>query len=116
MTNFAGINTYDASVTATVELLRTGNVVLMAVEVENPNTDPVYLQLFDAAAVTDVTIGTTTPTDTRMIPAGAGGGVNTSRLIEIPRRFGLGLCYAITTTRSGSTAPSTACPCNFTHQ
>jgi hypothetical protein len=116
MARFAGIPVYDASVTATAELLRTGSIVVQSVEIENPNTVQVYLQLFDAAAATDVTLGSTTPVDTRMIPEGSGGGFNTSRLIDIPKRFTLGCVYAITTTRSGSTAPSTACPCNFTIQ
>lgn len=116
MVRFAGIPVYDASVTATVELLRTGSIVVESIEVLNPNTTQVYLQLFDAAAASDVTLGATTPTVTRMIPEGSGGGYNTARLIEIPTRFTLGCVYAITTTASGSTAPSSACSCNFTIQ
>ena len=111
----AGIPIYDASVTGVTELLQTGYTILESAEVENINTTPVYLQLFDAAATTDVTLGTTTPTDTRMIPAGAGTPNNTARLFgnDIRRRFGAGIVYAITTTRSGSTSPATACPVNF---
>jgi hypothetical protein len=111
------IPTYDASVTGTVEKLVQGSQKLHTVEVENPNTTVVYLQLFDAAATTDVTLGTTAPTTTRLIPAGDGTN-NGARILDFsegPVRFNNGICYAITTTRSGSTSPSTACPVNFTH-
>ncbi len=109
---------YDAAGTATATLLRGGYTTLNFVEVENRNTVPVYLQLFNAATAGAVTLGTTTPDQTRMIPAGAGGSpeVNTSRLIDTqdaPMIFGSGLVYAITTTRSGSTAAANTCPINF---
>lgn len=109
------IQTYDASVTGVTELLAKGCVELNSVEVENPNLTVVYLQLFDAVATGDVTLGTTAPTSTRLIPAGLGGGDNGVRIIESarPPRFELGLVYAITTTRSGSTSPASVCQVQF---
>lgn len=109
------LQSYDASVTATATLLAKGSVGLCAVEVENPNTVPVYLQLFSAVAAADVTLGSTTPNSTRLIPAGLGSGDNGVRIIEFadPPRFDPGLVYAITTTRSGSTAAGAVCQVNF---
>ena len=115
MTRFTGIPQFDSSVTATAELLKTGHTALLSVEVENPNTSPVYLQLFDVAATTSVTLGSTTPTVSRMVPAGAGGGVNSARLIEIPTGFTNGCVYAITTTATGAVAPTSVCLLNFTY-
>ena len=115
MTN-AGIPFYDAAGTGTATLLRSGYTVLDSVEVENITVLPLYKQLFDAAAAADVILGTTVPTVTRMVPAGAGTPHNTSRLIDIRQRFGLGLVYAVTTTRNGSTAPATAAPLNFNYE
>ncbi len=91
-------------------------IVVVATEIENPNTVPVYLQLFDAATAGAVMLGSTVPVDTRMIPQGAGGGINAGRLIDIARRFGLGCVYAVTTTATGSTAAGTNCVINFTIQ
>lgn len=110
----SSILSYDASVTATVELLAKGCVILNSVEIENPNTTPVYLQLFDAVQVSDVTIGSTAPTTTREIPEGDGttNGVRIIDFADAPR-FESGLCYAITTTRSGSTAAASVCQVNF---
>lgn len=107
---------YLATATATATLVRTGYLHLHSIEVENPNTSQVYIQLFDAAAATDVTLGTTTPTQTYAIPAGDGteNGVRTKHF-ESPLRFGSGLVFAVTTTRNGSTAPGTACPVNLTY-
>ncbi len=113
---FAGTPVLDTAATATATLLRAGMIVVMAVEVENPNTVPVYLQLFDAATAGAVTLGVTVPDDTRMIPQGAGNGINTSRLMEFGRRFGLGCVYAVTTTATGATAAGTNCVINFTIQ
>jgi hypothetical protein len=108
------ITTYDASVTGVVELLAVGYCNLESVEIENPNTTVVYLQLFDSATTAAVTLGTTVPNTTRLIPAGDGvaSGV---RIIEFnaPLRFGSGIVYAITTTRSDNTSPASVCQINF---
>lgn len=112
---FASVPRYDASGTSTAELLNTGMTVVTSVEIENPNGAPVYLQLFDAAAIADVTVGTTTPDYTRMVPLGSAA-APTSRIIEVPIRFAKGCVYAVTTTRSGNGNPGTACPLNFTFQ
>ncbi len=107
---------YDAAGTGTATLLRTGYTSLHTVEVENPNTVPVYLQLFDAVGVSSVTLGTTVPTSTRYIPAGDGT-ENGVRILDFvaPVRASFGYVYAITTTRNGLTAPGSACPLNFTY-
>lgn len=111
------IPTYDATGTSTAELLVTGAQRLHTVEVENPNTSIVYIQLFDAASAGAVTVGTTTPNITKMVPPGDGS-TNGVRLLDWgqnPPRFNSGIVYAVTTTRSGSGNPTTACPLNFTH-
>lgn len=112
---------YQASGNATAQLVKTGYTLLHSWEVENPNSSAthgqLYLQLFDAAATTDVTVGTTTPDQTYKIDPGDGttngGG---SKHYEAPLRFSKGLVWAITTTRSGSTGPTTACPTNITYE
>ncbi len=107
---------YDPAGTATVVLLRTGYTILNALEAENQNITPIYVQLFDSATAGGVTLGTTTPIQTYYVPTGAGGGQNTARLIDFtsaPLTFGFGLCYAVTTTRSGLTAPASVTPLNF---
>ncbi len=109
------IVTYDSSVTATAELLAPGYVELHSVEVNNPNVVQVYLQLFDAQAAADVTLNSTVPTTTRLIPAGDGtnNGVRILDFSDGPIRFNLGLVYAITTTAAGSTAAGSVCTINF---
>lgn len=68
----------------------------------NPNTDPVYIQIFDVSGT--VTLGTTTPKLSFGVPKG--GGANLEFLRGIP--FANAIKIAATTTPTGSSAPSSA--------
>lgn len=100
---------FDASVTATAELARGRTTSVHTLEVQNPNAIDVYLQLFNAVAAANVTLGTTTPDQSYLIP---GNGVS-DKLFYTPLRFMLGLVYAVTTTATGSTAPGSAAVLNM---
>lgn len=105
---------FDSSVTATAESLAPlSGGYLDFFEVQNPNTAQVFLQLFDAL-VASVSLGTTTPTLSLAVPAGTGvdDGMR-SEIFPNPPNFRTGIVYAVTTTATGSTAPTTACKVNF---
>ena len=101
---------FDSSVVATVELAVGHAVALHALEVQNPNGSDGWLQLFDAAAAADVTIGTTAPKQSYLIP---NNGANDKAFGDNPIGFELGLCYAVTTTATGLTALGTGCVLNL---
>lgn len=84
---------------------------LMRIECWNPNTTPVFLQLFDSA--TSITLGTTIPTKSIECPAGNGtqDGIYDHEYNGI--KFTAGLRVVATTTRTGSTAPTTAVPASI---
>ncbi len=106
----------DQAVTATATLLRTGYVSLNAMEIDNPNAAIIFVQLFDAATAGAVSLGVTVPVQSYQVPVGGAGNALVSRLIDYsngPLRFGLGCVYAVTTTRTGSTAPASNCIINF---
>jgi len=92
---------HDASVTGVAELMKAGQIVLTKVVIENTDVTKAYLQIFDAAALTDITLGTTTPTFVLPLPA--------SSLVIDDHENGLmfkkGVCYAVTTTPGGNTSP-----------
>lgn len=67
----------------------------------NPNASAVYVQIFNAQA-SDVTLGTTAPTLSLMIPASSAANV-AAGLVGI--QFSTAISIAITTTRAGSTGP-----------
>ena len=107
------VNSFDSSVTATKEELTPSGAYLGYIEVHNPNANQVFLQLFDALSA-NVTLGTTVPTLSILVPAGTG--VDDGMRAEIfprPPLFRTGIMYAVTTTATGSTAPTTACRVNF---
>lgn len=107
------VNTFDSSVTATAEAGPTSGCYLDFFEVQNPNTSQVFLQLFDAA-LASVTLGTTAPTLSLLIPAGNAGEYGArSEVMYRPPNFRTALTYAITTTATGSTAPTSACQLNL---
>jgi len=69
----------------------------------NPNSSVVYLQVWNVA-IGSVTVGTTTPTYVIPIPATAGANVEFTNGINHSTEINI----AVTTTATGSTAPSTA--------
>lgn len=106
---------FNASVTSTAELVRSGSLRLETLEVQNPNTVQIFIQMFDAAAASSVTVGTTTPTLSFLCVAG--DGVNTGGTVkDFPKgvMFRDGLVIAVTTTATGSTNPTSAATVNLT--
>ena len=80
----------------------------------NPNTAQAFLQLFDVAAAS-VTVGTTTPKLSFLIPAGDGtnsGGFE--RSFDPPLHFSANaITYACTTTATGNGDPTTGLTVNI---
>ena len=78
---------------ATKVLLRAGDTLINSIDMHNVTAADAFLQLFDAAATGDVTLGTTVPN--YVIPNTANGGVG--RSFPVPLFFTLGVVYASTT-------------------
>jgi hypothetical protein len=76
---------------------------LYGLHLDNPNTSKVYVQFFDALSA-NVTLGSTTPTFVIVLPASS---TLDDPTLTIPINFSTGLTFAVTTTATGSTAPST---------
>lgn len=77
----------------------------------NPNAAVAYVQFFDVASATTVTLGTTVPDITLGIPATAG-----ANLLGDGLTFSNGIKFACTTTATGLTAPSTGLDVNIYYQ
>ena len=84
------------------------------IHVVNPNSVDTYLQLFDVAAAS-VTVGTTTPKLSFLVPAGNGtdSGGFTENFGEFPIHFENFVTYACTTTATGSGDPTTGLTVNI---
>lgn len=80
-------------------LVRAGNTLLTGYSILNATAAVAYVQLFDAAALADVTLGTTTPT---YVIGNAASDV-IARSFAYPLYFALGLCIFSTTTATGLT-------------
>jgi hypothetical protein len=94
----------DDSVTATAEVIKATNGILVGGEVYNGDASAMaYLVFFDLAAAS-VVLGTTVPVYTVAVPPGQ------ARTFIPPRplRFHAAMSYAAVTTRLGSSAPATA--------
>lgn len=87
---------------------------LHGLSISNPNTVSVWIQFFDLAAG-DVSVGTTTRKQSYMIPAGTSAADQAGKdfAFEFAPKFLTAMSYAITTTPTGSAAPSTAIPVNI---
>lgn len=75
----------------------------------NPNTVVSYVQIFDAATATTITLGTTAPDLSLAIPPGSAANIEFSNGIA----FANGIKLACTTTATGSTAPTTGLDLNI---
>jgi hypothetical protein len=98
---------FDNAVTSTKLGMKISAGFIHMLEVSNPNVVDSFLQLFDYD-LSRVTVGTTTPTYSFLVPAG-GGTLNRGafdRLFPVPLRFSKAIVYAATTTPAGSTAPT----------
>jgi hypothetical protein len=78
---------------------------------DNPNTGEVFLQIFNVASGS-VTLGTTVPTD--ILPLEPG--LNNGWVMALPGvQYGTAMSAAVTTTPTGSTAPTTTVNCSFAY-
>lgn len=95
--------------TAAAFLVATGNRVLVGWNLITIGTTSSYLQLYNAAATTDVTVGTTAPIRTLLIPAG--GTALLSNEDQFQLQFNLGIVGAVTggMLDNSSAAPNGAC-------
>ena len=84
-------------------LVQTGKTLLYGFSIVNSGAAATYLQLHDAAALTDVTLGTTVPTYVIAIAASA----HKDRSLCKPLYFSLGLVMFSTTTPTGDTGAGT---------
>lgn len=80
-------------------LVKTGNTLMYGYELHNVAGADTFVQCFNAAALGDVTLGTTTPD--YVIPVAANGIKGKS--LSKPLIFTSGLCIFSTTTTAGST-------------
>jgi hypothetical protein len=79
--------------------------VLDTALIQNPNAALSFVQLFDAAATSAVTLGTTTPT--AVIPCASNAITPVTNLTGMGLRFRKGIVAAATTTATGNTGVST---------
>jgi hypothetical protein len=90
---------FDDDVNATDVLVQAGETIVLNVSLHNVEVADSFLLMFDAAAIGDVTVGTTIPD--YVVPNDANGIVNMS--FPFGLHFLLGLVIASTTTTNGST-------------
>jgi hypothetical protein len=106
----------------TVDQVQAGQTHIGEIVVSNPNTSDVFLQLFDATKVTVDADGLGTYVPTLSYACIAGGGATArSNSVVIGKaggavRFNTALSFAITTTRTGSTAPTLDCEINILYR
>lgn len=105
-----GHSVYPASLSNTVTAIKGSAGQVYGYDLHNPNAAISYVQFFNAATGS-VTLGTTSPFMSIGIPA------NSRAALEFPHgvAFGTAISVAATTTRTGSTAPSSPVDINILH-
>lgn len=95
--------------TAAATLIATGAQILVGWNLINKGTSNAFLKLYNAAAAVDVTVGTTTPVRTLLIPGS--GTAFLSNEDKWQKNFPLGMVFAVTGDMldTDSSAPSGAC-------
>lgn len=102
-----GDTLFDPDGDNTAQVVKAGGGTLWVLEVSNPNAEDAYLQLYDLAAG-DVTVGTTTPKQSYLVPAGDGTRDGAfDRVFPIGMLFRTAITYACTTTPTGNGDPTT---------
>lgn len=97
---------YAAAQDNTRTLVFTGHGNIHAIDVQNnDSTNAVFVQFFNVAATTDVTLGTTTPDWS--LKNYANSHVRIAEEWPVLKHFDKGLVIAVTTTRTGSTDTTT---------
>ena len=93
---------FDGDGDNTAQVMKASGGYLSFLEVQNPNATNAYIQLFDALAA-NVTVGTTTPAMSLLVPAGGA----MDKMWDRPLKFETAITYACTTTATGSGDPTT---------
>lgn len=93
---------FDSDGDNTAQAVRTTSGYLHFLEVSNPNGTDAFIQLFDAATG-DVSVGTTTPALSLLVPANGA----MDKHFPVPMKFETAITYACTTTATGSGDPTT---------
>jgi len=106
----------------TVDQINAGETLIGEISIGNPNTTDVFLQVFDALKTTVDATGLGTYAPTLSFPCISGGRAN-NRSVSVPVgkgggviKFSTGFCVAITTTMTGSTAPTLDCEINILYK
>jgi hypothetical protein len=109
-----GMTPNRATVTATVATIKASSGRLHWLHASNPNTQTVFLQIFDALSGS-ITVGTTTPKWSIAIPPGDGSSIygQVEFNAPLPAEFATGIAIACTTTPTGSTTPTTGANVNW---
>lgn len=97
----------DATADETVVNIKATEGDIYFLEATNANATDIYVQFFDAAAA-NVTLGTTVPDFVLFVPAGDGtnDGAIIQNFYNSPVHFENAITYAVTTTATGSTGPT----------
>lgn len=104
---------FDADGDNTAQSVKTTSGRIHYLEVSNPNTSDAYIQFFDKAT-SGVTVGTTTPIQSFLVPAATGSNAGaTEKTFAFPWKFNTAITYACTTTAAGNTDPSTGLVVNI---
>lgn len=104
----------NASLTATAALANGGPAVVTHIAVSNKDTGDRWFHIYDAAATSAVTVGTTTPIQSFQIPLGDGTDYGEFAMaFASPIKCSSGVVIAATTTPTGNTAPSTGLVVNM---
>ena len=99
----AGMQTVrDADIDNTAQVCKAAAGNLYGYHVQNPNSSDAWLQFYDVAAGS-VTVGTTTPKLSLVVPAN--GAIE--HIGALPVEFSTAITYAATTTAAGGTDPTT---------
>ena len=113
-----GVSTlFDADAANSAQAAKTSSGILWGVEVSNPNSADAYLQLFDLATG-DVTVGTTTPKLSFLVPGGDGtlDGAMDKSFSDFGIAFNTAITYACATTAAGGSDPSAGLILNLLYQ
>lgn len=108
----------DTSADETEAIAVSRSCKLRYIEVSNVVADTYFLQLFDATSTDDFTLGATTPKQSFAIPKGDGTDFGILDMYFDPNGidFQAGIGYAVTTSATGSGAPSTAVVLNLGYE
>jgi hypothetical protein len=101
----------DADVDNTAQSCKTTRGKIYGYHIQNPNASDAWLQFYDAATG-DVTVGTTTPKVSLVVP---GSGAIEEHPTE-PIQFETAITYSATTTAAGGTDPTTGLVANLLYR